>query len=72
MFAADDIREFEPLRMLAGDHHVTVLGRERTVARATGREYACEWVHVWELRDGQVAGFYGMLDSEASGAARRG
>lgn len=69
--AADDIREFEPLRMLAGGDVVTVIGRERTVARATGREFSCAWVHVWELREGRVARFWGMLDSEASGAARR-
>jgi len=67
---ADDIRAFEPREFFAGTDHVTVIGHERTVARATGREFECGWVHVFQLREGRVARFFGMLDSEASGAAR--
>ena len=69
--AADDILEFEPQRLMAGGDVVTVIGRERIVARATGREFSCAWVHVWEVREGRIARFWGMLDSEASGNARR-
>ncbi len=67
---ADDIREFAPQEFLVGPDHVTVLGHERTVARATGREFTCRWVHVWGIQDGRVARFFGMLDTEAAGAAR--
>ena len=67
---ADDIQAFEPREFFAGADHVTVLGHERTVARASGRAFECDWIHVWQLREGRVARFVGMLDSEAAGAAR--
>jgi len=67
---ADDIQAFEPREFFVGPDHVTVLGHERTVARATGRTFECDWVHVFQLREGRVARFVGMLDSEAAGAAR--
>ncbi|MFO1327113.1 MAG: nuclear transport factor 2 family protein [Rubrivivax sp.] len=67
---ADDIQAFEPRQMLAGPDHVTVIGWERSLARATGRPFECEWVHVWTVRDGRIAGFVGLLDSEASARAR--
>lgn len=67
---ADDIQRFEPERFLAGPDHVTVIGSERTIARSSGRTFECAWVHVFELRDGRVARFWGLLDSEASAAAR--
>src|SRR4051794_38879945 len=54
---ADDIQAFEPREFLVGADHVTVLGHERTIARATGRTFECAWVHVWQLRDGRLARF---------------
>ncbi|HSI61088.1 MAG TPA: nuclear transport factor 2 family protein [Ideonella sp.] len=66
----DDIQLFEPRQFLAGPDHVTVLGFERTRDRDTGREFACEWVHVWQLREGLVTRFWGMLDTAASLATR--
>jgi ketosteroid isomerase-like protein len=69
---ADDIQAFEPREFLAGADHVTVLGHERTIARATGRTFETDWVHVWWLRDGRIARVVGMFDSEAAGAARAG
>jgi ketosteroid isomerase-like protein len=67
---ADAIQAFEPRRFLAGPDHVTVIGWERTAAQPGGKVFECEWVHVWQLRDGKVASFYGILDSEASAQAR--
>ena len=67
---ADAIQAFEPREFLAGDDHVTVIGWERTQALPAGGLFECEWVHVWQLRDGRITRFYGMLDSEASAAAR--
>jgi len=68
--ATDDIQLFEPRRFFVGNDHVTVLGFERTVSRRSGKSFECEWVHVWSLRDGRIAGFWGMLDSEAAARAR--
>jgi ketosteroid isomerase-like protein len=69
---ADDIQAFEPREFLAGADHVTVIGHERTIARATGRVYETPWVHVWRLRDGRIARFTGFFDSEAVALARAG
>jgi len=49
---------------------VTVLGWERTADARTGRVFECEWVHVWSLRQGKVARFFGIFDSEAAAATR--
>lgn len=67
---ADAIEVFEPREFLAGDNHVTVIGFERTRALPAGAVFESEWVHVWRLRDGLVASFYGLLDTEAAAAAR--
>jgi hypothetical protein len=67
---ADDIQAFEPRQFLAGPDHVTVIGHERTVARATGRAFESPWVHVWTVHDGRIARFYGIFDSEAAARAR--
>ena len=67
---ADQIQAFEPREFLVGSDHVTVIGWERTVALPGGRPFECEWVHVWKLRDGKVASFLGMFDTEAAGRAR--
>jgi uncharacterized protein len=67
---ADAIQAFEPREFIAGKDHVTVLGWERTQALPGGAVFECEWVHVWQARDGQVARFWGMLDTEAAARAR--
>jgi ketosteroid isomerase-like protein len=66
----DDIQAFEPRQFLVGPDHVTVLGYERTRDHTTGREFECEWVHVMRVEGGKVSRFWGMLDTEAAGAAR--
>jgi ketosteroid isomerase-like protein len=67
---ADDIQAFEPRQFLVGPDHVTVLGWERSQALPGGKVFEAEWVHVWQVRDGQLARFWGMLDTEASARAR--
>ena len=67
----DDIQAFEPREFLAGPDHVTVIGHERTIARATGRVFETPWVHVWRLRDGRIAAFTGFFDTQAAAEARR-
>ena len=66
----NEILEFEPREFLAGDDHVTVLGRERTRDRGTSKVFEAEWVHVFTVRDGLVTRYWGMLDTEAEGQAR--
>ena len=66
----DDILVFEPREFIPAGDKVTVLGWERTQARPSGKVFETEWVHVFTVRDGRVARFWGIYDTEASAAAR--
>jgi ketosteroid isomerase-like protein len=67
----DAIQVFEPREFFVGPDHVTVLGWERTAAVSSGKVFECEWVHIFSVRDGRIARFWGMFDTEAAAAARR-
>lgn len=67
---SDGIQAFEPRQFLVGPDHVTVLGWERTQALPGGGVFESEWVHVWQVQDGLLSRFWGMLDTEASAKAR--
>lgn len=67
---ADDIQAFEPREFLVGSDHVTVLGWERTRALPDGKDFETDWVHVFTVRGGRVARFWGMYDTQAAAAAR--
>lgn len=67
----DDIQAFEPREFFAGTDHVTVLGWERTRAKVSGNVFETPWVHLFTLRDGQVARFVGLYDTAAADAAQR-
>lgn len=66
---ADDIRAFEPRQFFTGADHVTVIGWESTVARATGKPFESDWVHVFEIEGGRIARFFGMYDTAPAAAA---
>lgn len=68
--ALDGIQAFEPRQMLAGPDHVTVIGWERTQALPAGGIFETPWIHVWQLRGGRVARFFGMFDTAAVARAR--
>jgi ketosteroid isomerase-like protein len=68
--ANDGIQAFEPREFLVGPDHVTVIGWERTQALPNGRVFECDWVHVWQLKDGLATRFFGIYDSEAAANAR--
>lgn len=67
---ADDIQAFEPREFLVGSDHVTVLGWERTRALPGDKVFETDWVHVFTVRGGRVARFWGMYDTQAAAAAR--
>ena len=69
--ALDGIEAFEPREFLAGPDHVTVLGWERTRALPNGTVFETDWVHVFNVKDGEVTRFIGAYDTAASAAARR-
>ncbi|HUN94242.1 MAG TPA: nuclear transport factor 2 family protein [Burkholderiaceae bacterium] len=66
----DEILAFEPREIIAEGEHVTVLGWERCRARPDGKVFEADWIHVFTIRGGKVARYWGMLDTEASMRAR--
>jgi len=48
-----------------------VIGHMRCRARATGREYESDFVHLVTLRDGQSTRFQEFFDTYAAGEAFR-
>ena len=66
-----DVLEFTPQTFTAQDDRVVVQGRYRWRVKATGREYAADWAHVFTIRDGKVARFHEYTDSAAAADAYR-
>ncbi len=48
---------------------VLVLGHERMKVKATGKEYASEWIHAYTLKDGKVVRFDEFIDTAERQAA---
>lgn len=63
--------EMTPKSMAEADGLVYVRGIERSKVKATGKEYAVEWVHVIGTADGKITTFDEYLDSAAIAAAMR-
>jgi uncharacterized protein len=63
--------EMTPKSMVEAEGLVYVRGIERSKVKATGKEYAVEWVHVISTADGKIATFDEYLDSAAIAAAMR-
>lgn len=63
---------FEPQEFIAQDDQVAVLGHYDWTARATGRRFSANWVHVVTLRDGQIIRFREYTDTAAAVAAFAG
>jgi uncharacterized protein len=57
--------------MVEAEGLVYVRGIERSKVKATGKEYAVEWVHVIGTADGKITSFDEYLDSAAIAAALR-
>ena len=62
----EDITEFVPTDFIAQGDKVVVLGRSTATVRSTGKSYSTDWVHVFSLKDGKVAGFNEFFDNAAA------
>lgn len=62
---AEDITAFEPGEFITEGDRVVVLGSIKATVRATGRDYASDWVHVFRVADGKVKSFNEFFDSAA-------
>ena len=50
----EDFSEFSPREFYAADDRVFVLGTYTLKMKKTGKPVACEWAHIFTLRDGKV------------------
>jgi ketosteroid isomerase-like protein len=60
---ARTMREFVPKDFIAQGDKVVVLGSGAWTVRATGRDFASDWVHVFTVEDGHISAFREFLDS---------
>jgi ketosteroid isomerase-like protein len=68
---SQEVKEFEPQEFIAQGEKVVVLGQYRWRVKSTGREFSSDWVHVFTVRDGKVAGFKEYYDTDACADAYR-
>lgn len=66
---AQEVKQFEPREFIAQGEKVVALGQYGWRVKATGREYGGDWVHVWTVRDGKLAGFHEYTDTAAAASA---
>jgi ketosteroid isomerase-like protein len=67
-----EAREFTPREFYATDDKVFVLGHYAWTMRASGRQVASDWVHIFTIKDGKVAAFDEFTDTARFAEAMRG
>jgi ketosteroid isomerase-like protein len=68
---SEEILSLEPRQFLSGNDIVAVVGHMRCRARATGREYESDFVHLVTLRNGLITRFQEFFDTYAAAEAFR-
>jgi len=58
-----EVIEFEPRKLVAQHDTVVSLGYYQWHVKGTGRDFASDFVHIFTIRDGKIAGFREHLDS---------
>ena len=53
----------EPEAFIPAGKHVAVYGRLRGTANATGKEFALDIVHLWQVTDGKIDRFEAFIDT---------
>ena len=70
--ANEDFAEFLPREFYPVDDKVFVLGRYTLKMKKTRRPVACEWVHVFTVKDGKVTRWREHTDTAQFAEAYRG
>ena len=63
VFADYDTAPYAETRHRTADGMIVVTGRYRGTARATGRGYEAEFVHLWRLTDGRISWLHQYTDT---------
>lgn len=58
-----DIESFETKEFISQGDRVVVLGRESARVKATGKQLAQDWVHVFTVRNAKVVAFQEFIDT---------
>jgi len=67
-----DFSEFSPTEFFPSGDKVFVLGRYAMTVKQTGKAMACDWCHIFTIRDGRVIGFLEFTDTAQAAEAYRG
>jgi ketosteroid isomerase-like protein len=57
------LRSFEPKEFFGKGKRVVVLGHHEWTVKANGAPFDSDWVHVFTIRDGQIAAFRQSMDT---------
>jgi ketosteroid isomerase-like protein len=68
---AEEVQALEPRRFLTDTDSVAVVGYTKCLAKATGKIYETDFVHLITLKDGKVTRFQEFFDTYAAGEAFR-
>ena len=66
-----DVLEFGPDEIIPMGEHVLSLGHERVRVKATGREFASNWAHLFTINEGKVTRLREFYDTAAIAEAFR-
>lgn len=66
-----NIEQFEPRDFVAQNDKVIVMGHYAWNVKPSGEPIESDWIHVFTIRDGQIAGFREFMDSHVAEAAYR-
>lgn len=64
-----EVIEFDPREFVAQNDKVISLGHYKWRVKETGREFESDFVHIFTIRDGKIAGFREHFDTAAIAAA---
>ena len=67
--ASFEVRHFAAEEFIDAGATVVVLGRERSLVKATGREFDVPWVQVWRTRGGRISALTDFFDTGSMAAA---
>ncbi len=64
-----EVIEFTPQEFIAQNDKVVSLGHYKWRVKETSREFESDFVHIFTIRDGKIAGFREHFDTAAAAAA---
>ena len=66
---AEEVLVLEPRQVLTNAESVAVIGHTKCVAKATGRRYETDFVHLITFKDGKIERFQEFFDTFAAAEA---